>query len=770
MKKILILATLLVSTLITFSQVKSTLSTFELVETTGIFNSPPVSKFLQVQIDTEEVLKETENEEKIGLNLPFRFAKGIDVDYGLLNSGDWYKLDEGRVWKLKIKSEKAYSLSLIFSKLIIFGKTQLYIYNEQGTMISGPITTKSISLDGGFKSDIIKGDGLILELFEPKDEIGTSVLQISRIVHGFRDIFQPTNFGGSFGCQDDVSCNSNWATQSNGVAMIILSNMERICSGSLLNNNCQNFTPNILTAFHCVDIGNDIDEIDPCSDNEYGNGTLTNQEITNAENWVFRFQYKRPNCNSGSEPVNFYTFQEATFRAGWFNTDFALVEMNQNPINGDPNTNIRYLGWSRSNVAPTSGSFLGHPAGDVMKISTFGNAASNVTPINWLLCTYPYRTNVSPANTHWTTTLNDGALQGGSSGGPFFDQNGRVVGQLHGGVQGCAPTTSHAGRFDLSWTGGGTNATRLSNWLSNNPDVNQTNTISIPSISGPSLICFSGATFTLNNPPSVDSIIWTSGPYTNITSGQNSTSCTISSNGSGNSWIRVRLVTNCGNITLPQYPVWAGAPQSPSITASLKNWGSYYEMRFFATQIDDVTYQWKIDGDIQPFYGAFCSYVGSQCGGDPALIFRDYNVEVSVINNCDTTTTCRIFRYSCGYSPSISFIGFCGGGGYEEMMEENDISILVAPNPANDNVKVSIYKKYYRVGNALFENKNLNLLPTLNKTYRFRIISSSGLAVYSSKLTDNSITISTSGLINGAYIIEISDGIKAFNQQLMIKH
>jgi hypothetical protein len=221
---------------------------------------------------------------------------------------------------------------------------------------------------------------------------------------------------------------------------------------------------------------------------------------------------------------------------------------------------------------------------------------------------------------------------------------------------------------------------------------------------------------------------------------------------------------------LPQYTVWAGSPQSASISASLKNWGSYYEMRFFATQIDDVTYQWKIDGDIQPFYGPFFSYVGSQCGGDPALIFRDYNVEVSVINNCDTTTTCCIFRYSCGYTPSISLIGYCGGGGYEEIMEENYLSILVAPNPANDNVKISIYKKYIRIGNALYENKNLALLPVRNKSYKLRIITSSGLPVYSSDLTDNSISISTAGLINGIYIVELNDGIKTFSQQFIIKH
>jgi hypothetical protein len=302
-------------------------------------------------------------------------------------------------------------------------------------MLYGPVTSGSTTRSGKFNSDIIKGETAIIELYEPLEETGKNVLHLSKIVHGFRNIFQPNSFGGSFSCQDDVSCNPSWNTPSNGVAMIILANMERLCSGSLLNNTSQDFTPNILTAFHCIDIGDDIEDSNPCTDFEFGNGILSQQEIENAEDWIFRFQYKRSNCNQGSEPLIFFTFQEAIFRAGWFNTDFALVEMLQNPVRNVYNSGIQFLGWSRVNNAPTSGVFLGHPCGDVMKISTYNSSAvSNPTQIAWQLCNiYPYRYNYSPVNTHWNATINDGALEYGSSGGPFFNQNLKVVGQLHGG-------------------------------------------------------------------------------------------------------------------------------------------------------------------------------------------------------------------------------------------------------------------------------------------------------------------------------------------------
>ena len=59
-----------------------------------------------------------------------------------------------------------------------------------------------------------------------------------------------------------------------------------------------------------------------------------------------------------------------------------------------------------------------------------------------------------------------GTTEPGSSGSPLFDQNHRIIGQLHGGYAACGNNDSDwYGRFFTSWTGGGTPATRLSDWL-----------------------------------------------------------------------------------------------------------------------------------------------------------------------------------------------------------------------------------------------------------------------------------------------------------------
>lgn len=60
----------------------------------------------------------------------------------------------------------------------------------------------------------------------------------------------------------------------------------------------------------------------------------------------------------------------------------------------------------------------------------------------------------------------EGTTEGGSSGSPLFDQNHRVIGQLGGGQAACGNNKSDwYGKFSVSWTGGGTNGTRLSDWL-----------------------------------------------------------------------------------------------------------------------------------------------------------------------------------------------------------------------------------------------------------------------------------------------------------------
>jgi len=215
----------------------------------------------------------------------------------------------------------------------------------------------------------------------------------------------------------------------------------------------------------------------------------------NANDMAFRFQYKSPTC-AGPEPgvTDYVSFSGATLVASYEPTDFALLRLNQRPSAG---SNIAYAGWDRTSIPATSAAGIHHAAGDVMKIAL---APTAVQPF---------------LSVYWHANFTVGTTQPGSSGSPLFDQNHHVVGQLwgdktqlYGRDNYCANHVGDYGRFDLSWTGGGTPQSRLSDWLTNDPSVTQVPTLPvIPSISGPDQVCSQTAYFQANT-----SLVWSASP------------------------------------------------------------------------------------------------------------------------------------------------------------------------------------------------------------------------------------------------------------------
>lgn len=88
----------------------------------------------------------------------------------------------------------------------------------------------------------------------------------------------------------------------------------------------------------------------------------------------------------------------------------------------------------------------------------------------------------TPPNHHFRVFLTEGTIEDGSSGSPFFNEDGLIVGQLHGGNAGCGTSnTTYYGRFSLSWEDGTTPDTRLRDWL----DPNNTGQTSLGSYEYP---------------------------------------------------------------------------------------------------------------------------------------------------------------------------------------------------------------------------------------------------------------------------------------------
>ena len=383
-------------------------------------------------VDIPALLVEDEIEAAEGL--PFRFGNPFTVNYTLDNSGAWTDLaDGGRVWRLRIQSPGAFSLNLIYDQYDLPDGATLFLYNDDLSMVIGAFTARNNKDHGQFATGPVKGDVTVLEYYEPAGVRGRGRLSISSVVHAYKDIFSydvtkdALGFGESGSCNNNVNCpeGANWQDEKRGVAMILTAGGSRICSGSLINNVRQDQTPYFLTAYHCL------------------GGETT---------WIFMFNYESPGCPNVNGPTN-QTVSGCVKRASYSTSDFALLQLSEQP---PTSYGVYYSGWSNMNVNSQSSTGIHHPAGDIKKISFDYDSTTTTEYLG-----------TSPGTTHLRITAwDDGTTEGGSSGSPLFDQNHRIIGQLHGGYASCTSITSDwYGKFARSWTGGGSSTNRLRDWL-----------------------------------------------------------------------------------------------------------------------------------------------------------------------------------------------------------------------------------------------------------------------------------------------------------------
>ena len=142
------------------------------------------------QIDVPSLL----NEDLVAAaskDIPFRFGYPFLVDYGINNSGTWDVLPNGRkIWRLAISSPGAISINLIFDKFFMPAGASMYVYSADKKASIGAFTSENNSPDKSFSTSPVKGDRIIIEYNEPAIVATPPQLNISVVVHAYRDIFQ----------------------------------------------------------------------------------------------------------------------------------------------------------------------------------------------------------------------------------------------------------------------------------------------------------------------------------------------------------------------------------------------------------------------------------------------------------------------------------------------------------------------------------------------------------------------------------------------------
>jgi lysyl endopeptidase len=408
-------------------------------------------------VNTDALQEEdAERADRIG---PYRYGTVVETDLSPRGDGTWERLPGGHwLWRLRIQSREALSLSLTFTRFQLPEGATLSVYGSDKSVVRGPYTHDDAT-SGQHSTPIVRGDELIVELYVPRGRRSDTDLTIGKVTHGYRPLFSRSDRRKSGACNIDVACEEAdpWQDQVSAVARYSFeAGGDRfLCTGSLVNNTEEDNTPYFLTAEHCI------------------------SSAEQASSMVFYWNYENSTCRTpGSNESGTVTDDDpsdqtssgAILRARYGSThedgdiagkpDLALVEIDDTiPYTYD----LFFSGWSREGQSTQESVTIHHPQGHGKRIS-FDQDPSDITGYGLS----------GGGDTHlrignWEL----GTTEVGSSGSPLFDTNQRIVGVLSGGGAGCDGDGDVGDNNKPDWYGraapgfdnGDYQSSTLSDWL-----------------------------------------------------------------------------------------------------------------------------------------------------------------------------------------------------------------------------------------------------------------------------------------------------------------
>ncbi len=370
------------------------------------------------------------------------FATRVSVDLSLSNSGAWIEDLNAKfiTWTHTISEADASSLNFGFSEFVLPTSAIFTICDEDGLICQEFTPSKTTKHHLELWTPILKGNTAKFSLKVLKSEKALVRIKLTSINKGLprnadRQISQE--------CLIDVLCSdefpqiNDFEAEIQSVGLITIEGT-RICSGVLLNNAREDFTPYFLTARHCG----------------------INAE--NAPSIVVHWNYENTTCRLGSASNKI----EGDGSLAQFNTgaqylsdlqrsDFTLLRLDEPVID---EARAFFAGWDARSQKPIDVTTVHHANTEEKRI-TFGAGETAISR--------HFGEGDDPSLDHIRVPKWDiSSTAGGSSGGPLFDQNHRVVGQLHGGLAACGNDESDwFGRFYTSWLGDEVPERQLKHWL-----------------------------------------------------------------------------------------------------------------------------------------------------------------------------------------------------------------------------------------------------------------------------------------------------------------
>lgn len=353
----------------------------------------------------------------------FHYASEIAVEFTNKN-GIWSQTENGWIWRLRIQSDGAKSISLLFTEIFAPVNSELWIYNRDATSIQGPFSIIG-NRPEKIWTPVVLGNDITAEIFIPKPELDPCGIRITipTIAPGFFDFFEPEESPNIGKCNIDVACYNAEDFKEVIRSVMVLTCGTKLSTGTLLNNCNQDKKPFILTSRH------------------------TGITPDNDEKVVFYWNKQLSSCGSLFGGSVGEKTRGAKHLASWKGTDFTLLRARRLP---NPEYNVFYSGWDVSGSSVTGVTSIHHPLGKNKVIRK---------SLGTLMTTNYGENNPSHDGLYWRVPgWVDGARKKGSSGSGLWSTDSQLlIGQLKGGDSHCNSLNKPDwyGKLSESWLGNG---------------------------------------------------------------------------------------------------------------------------------------------------------------------------------------------------------------------------------------------------------------------------------------------------------------------------
>lgn len=396
------------------------------------------------RLDNASLLTNEVQQRRAGRAPQFAYAREVDVRPQ--TAGAWEQLEDGRtVWRYRITSPGAYSLNLGFERFHLPEGAIFLLYDPSKEQVLGPFTPADNEAHLALWTPILNGDEAVLELQLPVGmDKQNADIQLRFVNHDFAGMAK--TLAGN--CNIDVLCGASDGYPEVEAFRDVIQSVATYtvdgkyhCTGFLVNNTAADCRPYFVTAKHC--------EVDSAN-------AATVVVYWNYQNSSCRQVGSAANGRPGNGSKSVYN-SGTIFRAAWSSSDMTLLELDD-PIRED--ANAFFAGWNADTLLPAKGVASIHHASSEEK--RFSYSTQTIYRGSWGRGTVRI-----PNGDHLIVPFWDaGVTEDGSSGGPLFNKQQQVIGQLHGGAAACGNQAFDSfGWMGTSWEGGGTAKTQLRHWL-----------------------------------------------------------------------------------------------------------------------------------------------------------------------------------------------------------------------------------------------------------------------------------------------------------------